>query len=208
MTAAAATAGQPLPLLLDKLARHGNPGLERRHAVVLRALSTRLPHRSAEGKATCSQLADAASYTGRWVRETLAELEDLGVVEWHRGGVRQGKPQPSTFRVIKARLVELLAGGLADYAQLVAKRSAATAARVAGLTASFPRRRRSVHAEVRGNPTLLREVTAALGAAVAGPTLHPFTDDGTGTCRDCELPQANRRHRATATPSRRVFGPA
>jgi hypothetical protein len=167
MTAAVATAGQPLPQLLDRLARHGWPGLERRHAVVLRALCARLPWRSAEGKATTAQLADAAHYTGRWTRETLAELEDLGVVEWHRGGVRSGKPQPSTFRVVKARLVELLVEGAADYAQLVARRAAATAARVAGLSASFPRRRRPFHVEVTGHPTLKREVTAPPAAAVA-----------------------------------------
>jgi hypothetical protein len=168
-----ATAGMPLPLLVDKLARSGWPGLDRRHGVVLRALAVRLPHRSAEGKATTAQLADAASYTGRWTRETLAELEALGVVEWHRGGVRNGKPQPSTFRVVKARLVELLRAGALDYAQLVARRTAETAARVAGIRASFPRSRRSVHMEVRCNPTLKREVTGAQSAVPFGTGAPP-----------------------------------
>lgn len=172
-----ATAGMPLPVLLDKMARHGWPGLERRHANVLRALASLLPHRSAEGKATACQVADAGSYSSRWTREALAELEDLGLVEWHRGGVRNGRPMPSTFRVVKARLVALLFDGAQDYVDAMARRAAATRARIAGVGTSFPRRsahrRRSVHAEVTTNPTLKREVTD--GDPVASPV--PF---GTG----------------------------
>lgn len=168
-----ATAGMPLPLLLDKLARHGWPGLERRHANVLRALATVLPHRSAEGKATAAQLADAGSYSTRWTRDTLAELEDLDLITWHRGGVRAGRPLPSTFRVVKARLVQLLLDGAQDYRDALAHRAAQTRARVAGLHAAFPHRRRSVHVEVTATPTLRREVTDGVPA----PSPVPF---GTG----------------------------
>jgi hypothetical protein len=167
----AAYAGMKLPLLLDKLERQGWAGLERRHAVVLRSLCARLPHGSAEGLATVEQL--ATCYSTRWVRETLAQLEDLGVLVWHRGGVRAGKPRPSTFRVVKARLVELLADGVVEYAQLVARRSAATAARIAGLGTSFPRRRRSAHVEVRSDPTPRREVTAEGAALPLGTGAPP-----------------------------------
>ncbi len=169
-----ATAGMPLPVLLDKLARRGWPGLDRRHGNVLRALCAVLPHRSAEGKATAYQLADAAGYSSRWTRDTLAELEALGVITWHRGGVRQGKPLPSLFRVVKRRLVELLADGAQAYVEAVAQRNAATRARIAGLAACFPHpskahRPRSDHAEVAASPTLRREVTG--GAAEPGEPL-------------------------------------
>src|SRR5688572_24406822 len=99
------TAGMPLPLLIDKARRWGVVGLERRHLAALDGLALLLPHHSAAGLATAPQVGRASAYSGRWMRVALAELEEMGLLEWRRGGVLAGAPQPSWFRVAKDALV-------------------------------------------------------------------------------------------------------
>lgn len=152
--AVAATAGMPLPILVDKLSRGGGSGLERRQLVALTALHRRLPHKSAEGLTTANQLADAGGYSSRWMRVALHELVELGLLEWKRGGVVEGKPAPSWFRVNKARLVELIREGWESYQQLLEQRKAATAVRLRGLwhVRSRTHKPRSHHVEVGSTP--------------------------------------------------------
>lgn len=166
------TAGMPLPLLVDRLARAGGGGLERRHMAALTALARVLPRGSAAGTTTAQQLADSARYSGRWMRDTLAELEGLGVVEWRRGGVAYGAPTPSWIRVDKRSLVALIAQGIDQLAELLATRAADTARRLAGLrpfVRSKRRKPRSAHAEVGAHPTPDGEVTSPAGAGDTVP---------------------------------------
>ena len=199
------SAGWPLPMLLQSLQNAYTPGdgpLQRRHRNVLSALSARLPHKSAQGYATLPQLAGSASYCVAWTAHALREMENGGYVEWHRGGIVDGKPRPSWFRVNKQALVELLPALRARYRQVVRARAEATAERLAKLPrflrAKRPgeqHRRRSVHAKV-GQPLLpFGEVSGASPAGVGSPdglyertkaVLHRRRRDGWLAGRDQE----------------------
>ncbi|MBW3068973.1 hypothetical protein GZ998_05525 [Actinomyces sp. 594] len=102
----------PLYMLLDTLRRQGWGPLDGRPWKGLRAvlvgLAARLPYGSAQGAATIEQVAAAAGYGLRWTRQCLTDLEDLGLIEWVRGGVRYGRPVPSWFRISKTMLAELV----------------------------------------------------------------------------------------------------
>lgn len=55
---------------------------------------------------TASQLAERMACHQRTIRRCLHDLEDLQMIEWRRGGVWDGKPQPGVIRIIKKTLVE------------------------------------------------------------------------------------------------------
>jgi hypothetical protein len=99
-------------MLLDTLRRQGWGPLAGRPwkglRAVLTGLASRLPYGSAQGDTTIEQVASAAGYGLRWTRQCLTDLEDFGLIEWVRGGVRYGRPVPSRFRIDKRMLVELL----------------------------------------------------------------------------------------------------
>ncbi len=106
------TAGTPLKVLTERLERAGwgdlgTPSLSGLRNV-LGALSRVLDPRAGAGKITAPQLAEMTGYTERWVRRCLGLLEELEVIEWHRGGIVNGKPAPSWIRVSKAVLVDLI----------------------------------------------------------------------------------------------------
>lgn len=143
-----ATAGMPLDLLVAKLERAGGGDLSKRQRAALRGLSLLLPHGSAAGRATAGQVGRAVGYSGRWMREGLADLEELGLVEWHRGGVEAGVPQPSVFRVAKDALCDRIRRGSAAFGAALLRRQASERARLLGLTLRPRQKRRSVHAEV------------------------------------------------------------
>lgn len=77
---------------------------------VLAALTRTLDPKTAQGKATAWQIAERAGYTERWTRRCLQVLEELGLIEWDRGGVVAGKPVPSRFKISIPGLRDLLAG--------------------------------------------------------------------------------------------------
>lgn len=155
------TAGMPLDLLVSKLERAGGGDLTKRQRAALRGLSLLLPHGSAAGKATAGQVGRATGYSGRWMREGLADLEDLGLIEWHRGGVLAGVPQPSVFRVAKDALCDLIRRGAAAFALAAERVRQDARARLAGRTYKGRRRynRRSAHAEVSSHLYPFGEVT-------------------------------------------------
>lgn len=161
------TAGMPLDLLVTKLERSGGGGLSKRQRAALRGLTLLLPHGSAAGLATAGQVGAVVGYSGRWMREGLADLEDLGLVEWHRGGVVDGAPQPSVFRVAKDVLCDLIRRGAEAFAVAAEKVRREVRARLAGRTYKGRRRynRRSAHAEVGSYLSPSREVTPAAGGA-------------------------------------------
>lgn len=106
------TAAWPLKSLLRSLTVSGwgvLAGAENRGArCVLSSLCDMLPNGSGEGLATAWQIAASASYSQRHTRRALHILEDLGIISWTRGGIVDGRPQPSFFRVCKKKLVELI----------------------------------------------------------------------------------------------------
>lgn len=146
--------------LLSSLSRAGWGDLSGREhhgtRAVLAALVNKLPYGSGTGAVTIAQVAQAAGYSPRWVATRLEELEALGLIEWHRGGVIAGRPRPSLVRIVKRALVSLIraARPLKDAAD--AARAGATRARIAHLRYVRGRSHRSVHVEVTANPLTLR----------------------------------------------------
>lgn len=165
------TAGTPLDVLTNRLQKAGwgdlgTPTL-RGLARVLDALAGTLNPRTGAGKTTAPQLAEKTCYTERWVRRCLTLLEELELIEWHRGGIHQGKPTPSWIRVSKAALVDLV--HLARVKQGERTRDAARARRVrmAGLrTTSTTHRRTAVPRDRKAPRRDEREVHAELGSAL------------------------------------------
>ena len=85
---------------------------------------------SATVQTTARQLAKRAGYSLRHTSRCLQWLEDAGVIEWHRGGIRMGAPTVGVIKVIKRVLVDwTLAFRRASDAEDQA-RNAATRARI------------------------------------------------------------------------------
>lgn len=150
------TAHTPLPSLILSLRRAGWGDLTGREWQGVRStldgLASLLPHGSAQGWATAEQVAVSAGLSSRWVRRCLQQLEHLGLVEWRRGGIVDGRPAPSWFRIVKAAVVELIRAARPVKDAREAVRRAATSARISAARAlRRPQRRnpRSVHAELR-----------------------------------------------------------
>lgn len=79
----------------------------------LHGLVACLPYGSGAGKATAYDIAMRSGLSLRWTARCLHLLEDLGVIEWTRGGIditnaRDRKGKPGWFRIVKAKLVELV----------------------------------------------------------------------------------------------------
>ena len=79
---------------------------------------------------TARQLAKRAGYSLRHTSRCLQWLEDAGVIEWHRGGIRMGAPTVGIIKIVKRVLVDwALAFRRASDAEDRA-RNAATRARI------------------------------------------------------------------------------
>lgn len=85
---------------------------------------------SAVVQVTARQLAKRAGYSLRHTSRCLQWLEDAGVIEWHRGGIRLGLPTVGVIKIVKRTLVDwTLAFRRASDAEDRA-RNAATQARI------------------------------------------------------------------------------
>lgn len=85
---------------------------------------------SATVQTTARQLAKRAGYSLRHTSRCLQWLEDAGVIEWHRGGIRMGAPTVGVIKIVKKTLVDwALAFRRASDAEDRA-RNAATRARI------------------------------------------------------------------------------
>lgn len=85
---------------------------------------------SATVQTTARQLAKRAGYSLRHTSRCLQWLEDAGVIEWHRGGIRMGAPTVGVIKIIKRTLVDwALAFRRASDAE-DRRRNAATRARI------------------------------------------------------------------------------
>ncbi|WP_285103922.1 hypothetical protein [Promicromonospora sp. MEB111] len=138
----------------------------------LHALVAALPYGSGAGKATAYDVATRAGLSLKWTSRCLHLLEDLGVIEWTRGGItiesasrREGRP--GWFRIVKRRLVELvmLARPINDEATRAYR--AETLERIRSIKTKYTRTRlmnqtrgkvhkpRSEHVALSGDPTPL-----------------------------------------------------
>lgn len=147
------TAHRRLPSLLTSLQRSGWGPLAERELQGVRAtlvgLVGTLPHGSAQGLVTVAQVADATGgLSTKWVARCLAVLEDMGLLEWRRGGVVAGTPQPSWIRLHKDALVALIEQARPMLAAVLAVRKAITDARLEGIAYISGRKRRSAHVEL------------------------------------------------------------
>lgn len=61
---------------------------------------------SATVQTTARQLAKRAGYSLRHTSRCLQWLEDAGVIEWHRGGIRMGAPTVGVIKIVKKKLVD------------------------------------------------------------------------------------------------------
>lgn len=149
------TAGASGHVLINALERAGWGNLAghdfRGVRTVLAALTRTLDARSGTGKATAWQIAERAGYTERWTRRCLQILEELELIEWDRGGIVDGKPVPSWFRVSKRALLILISIARKREDGRNGEQRAATRKRITDYRLDrirSRRKRRSDHAEV------------------------------------------------------------
>lgn len=109
---------------------------------------------------TAHQLAERAGLSERWTRVCLQTLEELGVIEWTRGGVAHGAPQPSLMRIVKRVLVDWVHAWRPTHDRAILDYRARTRARLARVRHRFLRSRKST-------PQRCRSRHAALGAGLS-----------------------------------------
>ena len=130
----ALTAGWPLDKLLGALSRAGWDELAGGNMQgvrsTLRALSDLLPHGSATGRTTVSQVADAAGLSVKWAGRCLRVLEECGLIVWTRGQVVAGRPRPGYIKVVKSALVALIQRGRELLPEIQRTRAAETLDRI------------------------------------------------------------------------------
>lgn len=150
----------------------------------LHALVAALPYGSAAGKGTAYDIAARAGLSLKWTTRCLHMLEDLGVLEWTRGGIdinnaKDRKGRPGWFRIVKRRLVELVMLARPVNDEKTRAYRAETLERIRSIKTKYTRTRlmnqtrgkhlrRSEHVELSGDPTPLR------GGPVGAP---PRTSD-------------------------------
>jgi len=131
-------AGQSLSSILAALSRVGWGPLRGREFAASRAVLDTLALLAHDTRAdlaavvqtTARQLAKRAGYSLRHTSRCLQWLEDAGVIEWHRGGIRLGLPTAGVIKIVKKTLVDwTLAFRRASDAEDRA-RNAATRARI------------------------------------------------------------------------------
>jgi hypothetical protein len=198
-----------MPKLMTSLANSGWGELSGRSMQgvrsTLHALVATLPWGSAAGKATAYDIASRAGLSLKWTSRCLHLLEDLGLIEWTRGGIdinsaRDRRGRPGWFRIIKRRVVELvmLARPLND--EKVREYRAATLERIRSIKTRYSRTRlmnqtrgkqnpRSEHVELSNHPTPLRG--GPVGAPPhSGDLLTSQAPSGAAAPRSQEAPTA------------------
>ena len=130
--------------------------------------------RSATTVATAKQIADRAAYSVRWTRISLHRLEDAGLVQWQRGGVIDGNPQPGRFRIVKAVLCDWIEAARRRHDEQVRRYIEETRRRLRALIYKTvrPRLRRSDQAEVSSSLPPYRGRKGATGPAHSAPKSH------------------------------------
>lgn len=173
------TAYWPVPSLLRSLSHAGwGPDLAGRKWQGVRSalygLAAHCDDHTGRGVTTAEQIADNAGLSTRWVRRCLNVLEDLGLVEWQRGGIAAGRCIPSAFRINKKRLVELIRTARRSHAERVAERRARNKERAQHVQNGFKKRRAtqnrwSSHAELDTKLSSQRGEPSQRGSRPANP---------------------------------------
>lgn len=169
MSSTTPSAYWPTPALIRSLSRAGwGPlGEGRKYQAVrsvLRALSDRLPDGSAQGAVTAYQISESTGgLSERWTRRCLIVLEELGIIEWTRGGIIAGAPAPSFIRIIKSALVELINGARPEADARAVERRRATYRRLATLN-----QRATIFKPVKSSGSLHAELSANLRPPYGG----------------------------------------
>lgn len=107
-------AGMSLTSILAALSRIGWGPLRGREFAASRAILDTLAllahdtraDLSATVQTTARQLAKRAGYSLRHTSRCLQWLEDAGVIDWHRGGIRMGAPTVGVIKIVKKKLVD------------------------------------------------------------------------------------------------------
>jgi len=178
------SAGADVLTLTSALARAGwGEGLAvptfRGARVMLRELANAMfearQGRRASIDITGPQLADRTGYSDRWVRESLATLEGLGLIEWYRGGIVEGAPKPSLIRIVKSTLADFVLAARRWHDDVLDARIVAVKTRIKATTiwrlCRGRKKRRDPHAEVASIlPLFEGRKGAPAGVARPGPS--------------------------------------
>lgn len=125
--------------LVNRLARAGwGEGFAvpyfRAARMVLREMST-LMYTSKRGRRgsldiTGPQLADLTGYCEKTARKGLEMLEDLGLIDWWRGGIVEGAPRPSLVTIHKGVLADFVYAARRWHDEVLDARTLAVKARI------------------------------------------------------------------------------
>jgi hypothetical protein len=132
----------------------------------LHGLVATLPYGSGAGKATAYDIAMRTGLSLKWTTRCLHLLEDLGIIEWTRGGITidsasQRKGLPGWFRIVKRQLVALVLAARPVNDEKIAAYRAETLKRIHEIKTRYSRtrlknqNRRSHHVELSGDPAPL-----------------------------------------------------
>lgn len=148
---------------------------------------------------SASQIIEQSGYGETWGRKALHMLEDMGVIEWERGGIVDGKPQPSRLRIIKTVLRRIRVAAKPTHDETERRRSEAFARRLMTIRNAHlvQRRCRSAHLSASDSPTYFvgrwgREATAPTPSPKPQNT-SPITDkENTVTATTKGMPESVR----------------
>ncbi len=169
------TAYAPVPSLLTSLANAGWGELAghswKGARSILDALARSLPYKTASGYATAYQIAQrAGGMSERWTRRCLEFLEEIGLIQWNRGGIVDGKPAPSYFRIVKSKIIELIALAYPSKSKRDQQHRRATLQRISLIKARYIKTKKAIspsssHAELSSSPSphYMRESPAPRG---------------------------------------------
>ena len=146
---------------------------------------------------TARQLAKRAGYSLRHTSRCLQWLEDAGVIEWHRGGIRMGAPTVGVIKIVKRVLVDwALAFRRASDAEDRA-RNAMTRARIQlyrlRRNSARPKPLGATHVDMASPLPSLRDE----GAASASP--RPSREENDSTRKDPDMKYRPSYHKYLAT---------
>lgn len=109
----------------------------RGHRAILSTLAALMfdAHRGRSARLVCTanQIAQRAGYSERWTRIVLTEMEGLGIIQWTRGGIVEGRCTPSVIQIVKKMLCDWIRDARRIHSERAKARLQATRARLSKL---------------------------------------------------------------------------